>query len=693
MAPALAACALSVDAAAAPDVDLRPVYYAMLEAVESSFTVHSEHVEDAYRASREALEQRVSRDLRRLEAEGEEIERARREGEAAFEAEREALNARIDAINEAVRRLESERRGDAAAVALYREAHDRVLGALRAAQARYRELSARIEARREALADAARSYREGTSEDARGIAGLGGAYRRFAAQIREAHRKREAELRRDLHAFESWQRERIEALRRTEGELAPLVERYSALESEHEHARQELNRRVEAYNEGLRAAGDDAPRSDELAVLRAEIDEYRQQLDTHRERAIVLVREIEERRAVLKADDDAFEEERRDRGQALHRRSRAIVSGRRDIAALIEARRADVQARIEAIEDRIHTRLAALGVDVDREERRRDEEFGPDPEALLAATAEWARTLDPTHLYESDGVPRFDPSPPSSAALYDAVDAARGREDGVRGALLERLAEVQRERAEVADERERLVERHRAFASELAERGSRRKARRDAADEESRRLETALAEYFEGQIALAGLDLRALQGALLDVLGTPAAARAGSGERERLRASIAEQGATLGKVLGSLPAPALSPLEDYVAAGRARDPEAPDLEWPPLGPEAFPRERAPEEHALEGEEAHRLLAAWYRRLDALGALAPLVRRLSADFPSHSASDLGNALYGLFESGMRAAGDIARYRGQDGKTAYQIRILERSYWLQPDGRLLLTPLTW
>lgn len=693
LAPALAACVLSVDAAGPPDLDLRPIYYAMLAAVESSFTAHTERVEDAYRASREALERSAERDLRLLEAEGEEIERARREGEAVLEAEREALNARIDALNEAVRGLESDSLGADSTLARSREAYERVLAALRTARARYRELSARLQTPREALADAARSYREGTSDDAREIARLDRAYRRFAVQVVEAHQERETELRLDLEAFDSWQRERIEGLKRDEGELTPLAERYLVLQSEHEHARQELNRRVATYNEGLRAAGDDAAQSEGLAALRAEIDEYRRLVGTHRERALVLVREIGERRAGLKAAYAAFDGERRDRKQALRRHREAITSEGSEIAALVEARRADLQAQIEAVEDRVRRRLATLRDEVDREERGLEEEFGPAPKALLEAVAEWTRTLDPSHLYGPDGTPRFDPSPPRSAALYDAVGAARGREDGVRGALAARLAEVQRERAAVAGEREHLVERQRAFASGLAERSSHWKARLDAAGEEARRLETALAAYSEGSLGLAGLEFEALQGALLHVLGTPAATRSEPGERERLRASIAGRGATFGEVLVALPAPAPSPLEDFVAAGRARDPAAPELEWPPPSTEIFPRERAPEERILEGEDARRLLAAWYQRLGALGALAPLARRLSFDFPSHSAAELGDALYGLFESGMLAAGGIFRYRWPDGVTAYQIRILERSYWLEPDGRLLLTPLAW
>ena len=692
--PALAACcALGAGAAGQPEFDVRPIYYAMLEVVESSFSAHSERIEEAYRASREALERSVARDLRQLEVEGEEIERARQDGEAAFEAERSALNARIDAVNEAVRHIESNPQGATAAIELYREAYERVLDELRAARASHRELSAGVRARREALDEAARAYRDGTSEDAREIARLDRAYRRFAAQVMEAFREREAALRLEREELRTWLPERIEALQRAERELAPLAEQYAALEDDHDRAQRELNRRIETYNERVRAAGEAGTRRDELAALRDEIDARRELLDGHRGRAIVLVREIGDRRAALQADYEAFQGEREEREQTLRLRTRALATEGQEIAALVEARRAGVQAQIAEVEDRIRAGLGALRAEVEAAEHRLEEELGSAPAALLAAAAKWTETLDPALLYDTEGAPRFERSPPRNAALYDALDAARGLVEGARGALGRQLVTVQRQRAEIAGERESLVERHGAFTSALADRRSRWEARLDAAKETSRRLEGALAGHFEGRIALAALELRALQGALLDVLGTPAAALPEPGEREHLQASVSEKGAILATAIEVPAVPADPLVEGFAAMGRDRDPEVPDLEWQRLSAGSFPREDAPEAHALEGEGKRRLLAAWYRRLDTVGALDPLAHRLSLYFPSHSAANLEDALYGLFHAGMLDAAGAVRYRWSEGKPAYQVRILERRYWIQPDGRLLLAPLTW
>ena len=693
LAPALAACALSVDAPGQQEFDVRPIYYAMLEAAESSFSTHSGRMEESFRANRDALARSATLNFQHLEKEGKEVEHARLDREAAFEVERYALNARIEALNETVRHLEPVREEVAGAIEPYREALDRVLAELRAAQSRYRELGARVQDRHEALEGATRAYRDGSSEDAREITRLDRAYRRFTAQVIDAFREREAALRLENEMHPTWLAEGIAHLEDGQRNLAALAEQYAALEEDHDRVQQELNRRIEAYNERVKARTDDDAEGDEFPVLREEIAEYRELLDGHRERAVALVREIAVRRAELEAEHAAFEGERLEQEEALRLRTRALVSEQQEITALVEARRADVQEKIQAVESRVRAGIAALRAEVEAAEQRMTEEFGSAPANLLAAAAQWTQTFDPSHLYGTDGAPLFDRAPLGSAALFDAIDAARGLEEGVRGALGQQLAAVQRQIEEIVAEREGLVVHHRASASALAERSADWQARLKAAKRQSRRISSALTDYFEGRIALAGLDLQALQGALLDVVGTPVMADSEPGERERLQASVSEKAAVLGAVIEIPPTPAYPLVEGFAETGRNRHAELQDLEWQRLGAESFPRENAPEEQPLAGESERRLLVAWYQRLGTARTLEPLAQRLVHHLPSYSASRLEDALYGLFEAGMRNAGEVVRYRWKDGKSAYQIRILERSYWVQPDGSLLLTPLTW
>ena len=693
IAPAIAACAIGVEAVGQQNFDVRPIYYAMLEAVESSLGAHSERIEEAYRTSREAFDQRAARDLRHLEAEGEEIERVRREGGAAFEAERAGLNARIEVLNETVARLETDIEGSAATIESYREAYEHVLAELRTAQSRYRELSAEVRTRGEALEAATRAYRDGTSEDAQEIARLDDAYRRFAVQVRDAFGEHEAALRREEESLRTWLHEELEGLERAERDLAPMAKRYATLKEDHDRVQGELNRRIEVYNERVLAVSEDNAQRDELAASRDEIAEYRESLEEHRERATSLALEFLNRRAALEAEYEAFEKERNERMAGLRLPTEALLSEQRNIVALVESRRTDVQAQIEDIEDRIHAHLAVLREEVDAAEQRLQEEFGSDLGALLAATAEWTRLLDSALLYDSTGAPHFHRLPLRSSAIYEAVDAVSGLEIEARSVLGEHLAEMQRRRADIARERQNLIERQSGFAAEHAERQIQWIARLEAANEESRRLREALDTCFEGKLTLAGFEFQALQGSVLDVLGTPAATRLEIAEPHRLVESVSEAAGELGDTLESVDTSAGSLVDGFAAMGRNRDPEAPAFEWEHASAESFSGDGALEEHTLDGANKRRLLAAWYRRLDSAGTFASLAHRLSEHFPSHSAANLEDALQGLFEAGMDGAGNVVRYQRKDGKSAYQIRILDRSYWIQPDGSLLLNPLTW
>ena len=693
LAPAIAACALGVEAADQQNFDVRPIYYAMLAAVESSFGAHSELIAEAYRESAQGFEVRAAQRLERLEAEGGEIERARRDAEADFEAERVELNARIAILNETVVQLETDVEGAAAAFESYRQAYEHVLDELRRAESRFRELGAEAAKRGEALQTAVRAVRDGTGEDSREIARLDDSYRRFVSRLSDTFAEREAQLRRDEDFLRTWLSAELENLEHAQRSLVPLAEQYATLEEEHDRAQGELNRRIEVYNERVRTTTEDDAQRDELAALKDEIAGHRESLGAFRERATRLALEIFEHRAALEAGREAFESERQERMAELRLSAETLRSERQNSVALVESRRAVVQARIEEIETRIHARLATLREEMDAAVQRLHEEFGTEPGALLAAMARWIRSLDPALLYGETGAPHFDRTPIRNAAIYAAVDAVRALRLEARSELGDHLADVQRRRIEVARERRRLVERQNAFAAEHSERQIQWKTRLESEIEESRHLQEALDAYFEAKLARFGFEFQALQGALLDVLGASAATPAQPTEGDLRLSSTSEHAVDVESLLDQASMPPDSLLESLAEAGRIRDPDAPEVWWEYLSAESFLGKGTPEERVLEGENELRLLSSWFDRLGTTGILDPLSQWLSHYFPSQSAAQLENALYGLFETGMRNAGDVVRLRWPDGRSAYQVRILDRSYWLQPDGSLLLTPLTW
>ncbi len=664
----------------------------MLEAVESGFGVHSERMEEVYRTFRETLDEHASRELRSLEKQRAEIERVSRAVDAGFEAERAELNARIEDHNETAARLETDIAGSSAAIESYRKAYEIVLAELRAARALYRELDAEVQARREALNAATEAYRSGTSEDAREIARLENDYRRFASRTRDALQKRETALRNERESLRTWLRDEAEELERAARELEPMAKRYTALEEDHDRLQRDLNQRIEVYHEQVRAAGGDDAQSDEAATLEDEIDEHRESLQVLRDQAAGLAVDFMKRRAALEAGHEALEEELRERRAALHQRGEELRAEQRDGDARMKSRHAEVQARIETIENRVRAHLATLREEVDMAERRLDEEFGPDPEALHSAATEWTASLDPALLYDATGAARFDPLPLRSAAIYQAVDAVRRLESEAQSAFGLRLAQAQRQRTRIDRARQDLIERQEAFAARHAELQDRWSARFEAVNEELELLRDALDAWFDGKLSLLGFELQALQGALLDALGTPATAQPPSVERDRLLQSVTESATRLKGLidLDSAHAHGASLVETFATTGASHDPNTPDIPWERPSADSSPQDGAAEERLLEGEDKRRFLAAWYGRLDATGTFDPLLQRLAQDLPSHSAAHLRNALRGLFDTGLHEAGDIVGLEGTQGASTYQIRMLDRSYWIHPDGHPRLVP---
>ena len=671
------------------DFDVRPLYYAMLQAAESKFAARVATIESARRAGRAALEGREARTRARLDRERARIEREQRAWERAFEAEREALDARRERLDATAPRL-------AALAAAWESELEGALVAVNAARSRYRALALEARARRDALESASRAYRDGDSEEAKEIDRLARAFDAFHAEQGAALDEPAAGRRRKVQEFDGWQREERARLRDVQRRRSEAVEAYAALAREHERRLGELNRLIRTYNErGRSDVPGEADGAASSALARA-IERRREALEAVRARAFALARDVEERGEAARARREWFDGERARRERALLREAEALRAGNERVRARIEARRRETQARVESLEARVLAGLHALAEKRNEAVRRIESEFGPDPEALLTAATEWLGSGDHSLLYHADERERFARTPFRARALYDAVDAARRAQrrlaDAGEALPAERRAARRRERAALAEGRRALFAARLASASRQARRWSGWEARRDAARREARRLRTALRSGFETRMARVESEFRPLQQALLEVLGAappdrpeagaPEAGAPEAGGGEGRHASRPGEGALPGDPFEALGALDRGFFED-LAAGRERAPRAPLGSWGRLcsGP-------CPETRVLEGGEKRRLLAQWYRLLSARGTLDPLAHRLARLLPALSGADRENALHGLFEAGMQEAGEIVEHRGADHEPGYEIRILGRCYRLDPDGRLAL-----
>lgn len=735
LAPVLVASALGAPVFG-QDFDARPIYYTMLQAAESRFAAHVALIESAHRA---ALEGREAQARVRLERERGRIEREQRAWEDAFEAEREALDARAEQLAAARARLAADPRVAALAAAWEAEV-ERALAAFGAARSRYRALAVEARARRDALESASRAYRDGDSEEAQEIDRLARAFRAFHAEQSAAMDERGAERRRKAQQFDAWQQEETARLRNMQRRRSEAVETYAALAREHERRLGELNRLIHARNE--RGRRDASGEADEAASsdLAREVERREEALVALRARALALARDLEGRGEAARARQEWFDGERARREQALIREAEVLQAGNEGTRARIAALRRDTQARIERLEARVMTGLRTLAEKRNEAVNRIESEFGPDPEALLAAAAGWLGSGDHSLLYRAGDRERFARAPLRARTLYDAVGAARRAQrrlvDAGEDILAEGRAARRQEQVAIAEARRELLAARLASASRQARRWSGWEARRDAAQRGIRRLRAALRKSFETALARAESEFQPLQRAVLEVLGTPPPVRPGSpspaegsieaagaaapalpeaGEGEgRPASSLRKEGwpEAAGAAAPALPAAAggedrhASPsgkevrpgdpieappassrsfLEGFAAAGRERDPRAPLMRWGRLRCGPYPETRL-----LEGEEKRRLLAQWQRLLSARGALEALAHRFSRLLPAHSGANPENVFYGLFEAGMQEASEIVEHRGEEREPGYEVRILGRRYRLDPDGRLLPVP---
>ena len=685
--PVLVAYALGAPAFG-QDFDARPVYYAMLQAAESGFAARAAVIESAHRASRAALERREASVRLRFDRERERIEREQRAWESAFEAERESLNLRIERLDQAKARLVVDPQV-ASLAAAYESAVEAALVPVNRARSRYRMLALEARARREALESAARAYRDGTSEDAQEIQRLVRAFQAFSAEQSRAIDERAVARRREVQEFEDWRQKETAHLRDLHRRRSEAVAAYAALADEHERRLRELNQRIQAYNErGRRGASGEGEQAG-MSVLALDLGRRKEALEALHAQALTLARDIAGYGEAAHARREWFAGERAKRERALIREAEALRTGNEGARARIALRRREIQAQIEAVEARVSAGLRALEDELGEAVTRIESEFGPDPEALLTAATEWLGTGDHSLLYHAAGSERFPLVPFQAGVLYDAVDAAqRARRrllDAGGDALAERRAALRREHVEIAERRGELLAARLASASRQARRWSRQEARRGAAQREIRHLGRALRSWFERHLALVESEFRPVQRALLDAAGVSPRASFERGERKARDTSPVPEEALLGDLLAVPPALSRTFLEDFAAVGRERDPRVPFVRWNDLhfGPH-------PETRPLEGEDERRLLAQWYRLLSERGIFEPIAHRLSRLSPTRSTTEVENVLYGLFDAGMREAGEIVEHQGEDGEPGYTVRILERRYRLDPDGRLRPAP---
>ena len=690
--------AASVDAG---EVDYRPVFYVMLQSLESHFTGYVEEVEAEYQRKVARVEERDREALRVLNEAGERLEEQHRRALEALDANRDALNRRVELVNTRIDELEATI-GELGATetlasgarALQGEVVD-AIDTVRSVLARYRELSRRAEHAFDALEGLAQSYRDGTSPQAQKMARLDEQYRSSVQsegllQLERENAYRSA--RGDLQTWVAEQLERLESLRRR---LQEAANAYQDAKHQHDAQQAEVNAAIETYNARAQSFADrglgpdDENAAAELEALEQDIEAGHTQLMQIRERALSLAANVGPRADAMRAARERLGSARAAREESLARARDELAAHAERMGERLAQRRQTTRAGIESLEAEITGQMEAVQAELIGANRQIEDEFGPDATGLLEAAREWLEraTLDP--LYRPDGSARFNRSHRAVARLYAAVDragAARRAIDELiaegeskHAALAARYADLRAERAAIEDGKRELEASRSAAARRIGAQASQWEQRREALTSAARERRRALGSFYQARLALTRNEFDAAQSLLLQHLKPGTTATDASAERAPLQQILERESRRLSPLIPSTRLVSFRLFHDFLKLGRPLLAEAGTIEWTRL---AQPGSHSGDE--LEGERKCQFIAAWFQVLNEARLFADLEDGLGSLEPSRTAID--GFLLGLFKAGMMDNAVVVEHPLDSGETGFQIEILGTRYTVDASGSL-------
>ncbi|GMQ95596.1 MAG: hypothetical protein BMS9Abin14_044 [Gammaproteobacteria bacterium] len=719
----LAAVGLAVLAApfagAAQEIDNRPIYYLMLKSLEDGFQAYNIALAAELKARGAAL--RGQFESRRLEVAKEfealEAQRARRE--SAFEAEREALNERIASSDEQIAlrdvRIGEEQRIEKHDAARY--ANDPRIKVLEqqiatqladidAIRTRYRTQSAATQKARAALTGQIEEYMNAGDPLALELRSLDQDWQRFADSERRKLEQLANAYAVDYAAYDTWLGQQRVALEEAKARVASALATDRQQRALHAATETELRALIAEYN-ALVAVHDKAGANDpgrdqralKFAALEKRIAALQAQLASAREAVLKVNEDLAKGNEGLSERYQRFAAEKRRKETALAADLAAFNAARPTVEAAIDARRQRVDAQIKALEAKISVELQDARGSLETSSARLSEQFGRGYEGFDTAITRVLEENDDGLLYTSTGAPRFDLSGPLTAAAYTALERviAERREIDARIVAIENsqggaqptsageataAAALERERAALSAERQKLLEARTAFAREYRAQAAVLEERQRAIDARFADERALLRELYSARASLTRSEMQTVQGVLVAaVKGVPGTDTDNSDHAQLMIALQAKAGQMNAPVDESLLAP--HALMNQIAS-QLPDGEAGSYSggWRP-----FLSRKVTASRQLTGAEKAALASAWLARLRRQPRFIDIANELGA---SGAVMDGGQALSSLFMAGVLGQTAITEQRLDDGGFGIQVSVLGRAYQLDANGSLERLP---
>jgi phage host-nuclease inhibitor protein Gam len=702
---------------AAQGIDNRPIFYVMLKSLEDGFQAYNERLAvdvqtrvSRLRADYASRHQEIANEVETLEA-----NRKRREW--TFKSERDALNMRIDAVDEQIalrdgrisedKRIEkrhSARYANDPDVVALRERIAAELAEIDTVRTAYLTRLAATRKARTTLTSQFEEYMSAGDPLALEIRSLEQDWQRFAEAERRKLKQLADAYAVDYLAYNDWLEGERAGLEQAGAAVARTVETDREQRALHAKIEKELRGLIDEYNALVEVhgrAGNDDPGRDERAVrfsaLEQRIADSQAGLARAREAVLKANEEFDARNREYEEQYQRFSAEKRERDASLAADLAEINAVRLSVEADIDVRRQKVDAQIKTLETHISSELEDARSNLETLNARLIEDFGRDHEGLDVAITQVLDENDDGLLYTAAGAPRFDLSRPLTAVVYTAVErvsADRRRIDarivaledhggGVQqasGTPPQAAGTLEQERATLTTERQQLLEAHATFAREHQARAAQLERRRQVIDTKFSDDRALLGQLYSARANVTQSELQAVQRVLVAaVRGVPGGAGGGS-DHARLVSDLREKSRHMSEPVDeSLQAP--HALLDHIAS---EVPVGSDsaLEWQP-----FASRKVTGSSKLTGADKTAVASAWLAHFRRQPGFASVAAELDA---SGAVGNGGEALASLFMAGVMAHTNVTEQRLDDGGIGIQVDILGRAYQLDSDGSLEQLP---
>ena len=695
--------------ASAREIDNRPIFYAMLKALESGFEAYLQSLPGIHAARAQVIDAAARTSLKAIADQQDRLRGERDSSLGALMARQEALNQRVEALNSKMRRLRvrlqdaGKATAKANALAQRETAHAAALVQVQTSQASYRSFGDAARRAQARLRDTLREIQAGQRNDMRKQKTQQAA---FAQQVESA----QVELDTEAQTFATERQSYTDWLARQNARIDGLAKSQSQLKAAYEDARRNhgqvfatLTANIAAYNENAQALNNGSVAASQrdaamqmLAKLETGIDTGKAELAAARELVERLASELASAGKSARLESEQLSAQAQARAAALKQRRRVLAEHQAATKARVELDSARLARSASQLKDDLAGQVQRVRADADRAMDALANHYGPRHENVYAWVQTFLATGDAGTLLDAGNGVIQSGSGNALATLEKALRSAVENEDALRMELRE-LARMYREdtalkgavqalegeRVAIENEGAKLEELDRALVSKMNAHSARLADDASAVRATHKAQAQALKTVFEFRQSMAVAQLTPLQNSLLEASGLDR-------RREYSGPAWASLTRQLELAATALKLPMDDPLRGHLGLltaledGVKTHTDGPSQPWV-----RYAYQQITDVEPVEGPRKVALAAAWFGRLSASDGFDKITSAL-ADTQIAITAGVQRYSEALFLLGVDAGMKLSAHRLGAGGQAINVEILNQVFWLGGSGELEKLP---